>query len=107
MQWFDPTRVDAMAITETTSKKTTYFDPVLVFDEADGLVSVGLKRNYLIETESSGKTERETGDQWLVHENKKFVWKNETTNGEPVYIVTVPQDMWALVQRFVYSIKGA
>lgn len=97
-----------MPLTETTSTKTTYFDPVLVVDETDGLVSVGLRRNYLIETETTGKTtERETGNQWLVYESKKFNWKNENSNSDPQYVITLPEDLWETIQVFMLKIKHA
>lgn len=97
-----------MPVTETTSKKTTYFDPVLVVEETSGMVSVGLKRNYLIETVTSGSPiDRETGDQWLVYESKKFVWKDEDTSStSKQWIMTVPSDIWKALQTFLLSFKG-
>lgn len=96
-----------MPVTETTSKKTTYFDPVLVVDETAGMVSVGLKRNFLIETETAGTTERETGDQWLTYESKKLLWKDEGTNTEPKFMIAVPVDIWAALQVFLLNHKAA
>lgn len=89
---------------ETHRKVTTYHDPSLVVENVGGLVNVGMKRVFQINTDNDGIKDVTHGEQWLKFGTaNKWDW---TTGTDKVYLFTVPSDAWSAVETFLLALKS-